>query len=513
MNFRIVINQLGLLLLVISATLATVCVGAMAIKSVTAFEPRNAAVAGLAISSGVGLALGGILWLLTRHGSRHLGRREALLLVAATWFVGGALGGLPYHLWARFDDTVAADHPFNSAASCFFESVSGFTTCGASVLSVVEDVPAILLFWRALTQWLGGLGIVVLFVAVLPTLGVGGKRLIAAEASGIKSEDLMPHIRETARILWKIYLVLTGAQVILLWVAGMSLFDSVCHSFTTLATGGFSTRSASYAYYDSSAINYITIVFMLLGGVNFALYYQLLRRRFENVLRDTELRLYLILLLGISIVAAMIIHGNDILLVSGSEVEGTAAASFEHALFTVVSLITTSGFCTAEYDAWHPALCGLIYFFVFVGGCAGSTSGGIKVARFWVALKLVGHELEREFRPNIVRPIRVGSTRLDPELRLNVISLITAFLLVLAACAALLMVFEHGRGIDMTSAVSGTLACMSTTGPGLGLFGGAENYGWLGAPSKLLLSAAMIVGRLEVMTCLVLFMPRFWRGD
>src|SRR5690606_7576703 len=253
------------------------------------------------LAGGSGLLFFGLLWLVTRGAAPRIGRREALLLVAMSWVVGAIFCAVPYYLWASLSEGVSDDHPFRSFAGCIFEATSGLTTTGASVLgrpgSEIEKLPASLLLWRAITHWIGGLGIVVLFVAVLPSLGVGGKRLYRLEASGPTKDRFHPQVAETARILWKIYVGLTGLQIILLKIAGMSWFDSICHTFSTLATGGFRPRDASVGAYDSIWIRIIIIVFMFLGGMNFALMYEIFRRRFSRVWRDPELRIYILILL------------------------------------------------------------------------------------------------------------------------------------------------------------------------------------------------------------------------
>ena len=512
MNYRLVINQLGLLQLVLSIIMLLMAAGFFAIELALQHHVDPQARAALMISGGIGLVIGLGIWFFTRSPSQIVGRREAVLLVGMTWALGASFAALPYFFWALLSEEIAADHPFYSFTDCYFEAMSGLTTTGASVLTDIESVPRSLLLWRALTQWLGGLGIVVLFVAVLPALGTSARKMFRAETSGVNKQGLMPQIRDTARLLWIIYVVLTVAQAVALRLAGMDWFDAICHTFATLATGGFSTKNASIAAYNSALIELIIIVFMILGSVNFALYYQASRWRLLKILHDPEVRLFLALLLLMIAVAAMFTYGRPIVLLNGETVPGTLVNSIRHAAFDVVSLVSTTGFATADYDEWHDLARTLVFLLVFVGGCAGSTAGGFKVIRLWIVVKTLHAEIERTFRPSIIRPIRIADTSIGEEVRLATLTFGAAFVLVLVSCATALIWLEAENGIDMATAVTGVLACMSTTGPGLGKLGGAENYGWLSPMSKWVLSFAMLVGRLEVFTILVLFSPRFWRN-
>jgi trk system potassium uptake protein TrkH len=512
MNYRLVINQLGLLQLVLSIIMLLMAAGFFAIELALNHKVDSQARAALMLSGGIGLAIGLGAWFFTRSPSQNVGRRDAILLVGMTWVLGAAFSALPYFFWAGLSEEIAADHPFHSFTDCYFEAMSGLTTTGATVLTDIEAVPRSLLLWRSLTQWLGGLGIVVLFVAVLPALGTSARKMFRAEVSGITKQGVRPQIRDTARVLWVIYVSLTVAQILALRLAGMDWFDSICHTFTTLATGGFSTKNASIAAWHSPLIHTILIVFMILGGVNFALYYQAIRGRLSSIYKDPEFRLYIALLLVGSAVIASLVYGRSMLMLSNETVEGTALASFQHAAFTVVSIQTTTGYATAEYDNWPSMATALLFGLGFIGGCAGSTSGGLKVIRIWIIIKTLQLEFERAFRPSVVRSIRVGDAPIGEEVRLATAAFFAAFVGVIALAAVALMVFESEKNIDSTSAISAAIACMCTIGPGLNLFGGIENYGWLSPWSKWLLSFVMLVGRLEVFTILVLLAPRFWRN-
>lgn len=513
MNIRYVIRELGLVMLVLCLCMVAV-LGWAAWNWSGGDENELMAVLALVMSAAVGAVLGLFCWLFgNRSGLDYLGRREALLLVALTWFIGAAVAGLPYYAWAWMESTVVVDHTFGSFASCYFESMSGLTTTGATVLSDVDSIPKSLLLWRATTHWMGGLGIVVLFVAVLPTLGVGGKKLFQVEATGPQQSGVRPRIRETARILWLIYLLLTGAQIVLLWFAGMSWFDSVCHTFATLATGGFSTHNASIGAFDSWSIDLITIVFMVLAGANFGLYYQLARRRFRVVWRDPELRAYLGILFAATVIIAFSIYGKDSTLMDGSVREVGVAEAARESAFQVVSIQTTTGFSTADFNLWGFVPQAVLITVMFVGGCAGSTGGGIKVIRIIVAAKVMFAELERVFRPSVVRTTRIGTGVIDSEMKQSVLVYVLGVIVLFLLGAVALMLIEPAGTLDFTSAATASAATLNNIGPGLHKVGATQNYGFFSAPGKLVLSLLMVLGRLELYAVLVLVNPRFWSTD
>ncbi len=516
MNLRRVINQFGLLLVVLSLTMLGMSVVFFLVEAVLGNDVEPAARAALFASGLAGTLAGGFLWRITGATPLYLGRREALLLVSLSWLIGAAFAGLPFFLWAHMPETGAPpDHPFRNFVDCYFEAMSGLTTTGASVLSNIEAVPRSLLLWRAFTQWIGGAGLVVLFVAVLPSLGVGGKRLFMAEVSGPAPEGLQPQIHQTARMLLYIYVGLNAVQIVALCAAGMSLFDSICTALATVATGGFGARTASLAEYGL-AVQVITIVFMVIGGVNFGLYFALLRRRYDTVLRDTELRVYILLLACGALVVALSLLHSPIVLADGETLEASPGNAVRHGLFTVVSLGTTTGFVTADYNSWPFIALAVIILIMFIGGSAGSTAGGIKVIRLWIALKIMYCEVERAFRPNVVRPVRVGTSVVDAQLRLETLVYVLGFVLLCAAGSVALMLIE-GMGepgaCDFTTASTAVVSCMSSIGPGLGKVGAVGNYGWMTPYGKALLSLLMVLGRLEIFPIIVLLAPRFWVGD
>jgi len=508
-NLHYVFRQLGLLFVVLSVVMLAVGIAGAVVWETGGWHLHHPFWS-LLISSLAGLLIGGSLYVLLKPEDDAFGRREALLLVAASWLVGAALAGLPFFVWARLEGRPG--HAFFQPINCYFEAMSGLTTTGATVLAQIHTLPRSLLLWRATTHWLGGLGIVVLFVAVLPSLGVGAKRLFRVEAPGPEPEGITPHIRETARVLWLIYLGLTVAQTVALRLAGMDWFDAVCHTFATLATGGFSTTDHSIGGHDPLAVNLIVVAFMVVAGVNFGLYYQLLRRQWRPVWRDAELRAYLLILVASAAFITVCIAHQPIVMTTGEVHPPSWGRAAREAAFTTVSIQTTTGFCTADFNLWPFAAKAVLVMLMFVGACAGSTGGGIKVIRILIAFKVMAFELERAFRPHVVRPIKVGSVPITPELRQGTIAFVLGHILLFGAGAGALLLLEPGGAIGMTTAATASVACLCNIGPGLAKVGAVENYGWLSGSSKAVLSILMALGRLEVFAILVLLHPRFWRS-
>jgi len=511
-NFRFVANQLGLLLVAISAGFVGLAIFGFVESRIPALAgSERAAVLAFLISAAVGGIAGAGIWLATRGPNKRLGRREALLLVGLTWLVGGTLAALPYRLWAAFHADVAPDQPFRRFVDCWFESVSGLTTTGATVLSNIQDLPPSLLLWRSITHWLGGLGIVVLFVAVLPSLGTGGKKLFRVESAGPRHEGVKPQISETSRSLWLIYLALTAACFLGYLIFGMSWFDALCHAFSTLSTGGLSTRDASIGFYQSVGIDTVAILFMAAAGVNFNLYYHISHGRWRPLWNDVELRVYLITKMVVLVVIAIPLVGHTIVLTTGEMVDGTPLNVLRHAGFAVAALHTGTGFGTADFALWPAFVQMTLIGGMFIGGCAGSTAGGIKVIRFWVALKVMASELEKAFRPDVVRPVKLGGSTIDAEMKLSVLAFLIGFVVMFILGAMAVHLAEGGDSPLLTS-MTASLSCISNVGPGLGLVGPTANYGWMTPTSKIVLSLLMVLGRLEFFAIVVLFTPRFWRG-
>lgn len=514
MNYRLIVQQLGMLVLALSATLFGIWVW-----SALALGLDGNGVLALIYAAGSSTIIGTALYFSAKNGKNKrgtgsMGRREALLLVSTSWLVGAVIAALPFLYWGRNEGN--SEHPFYSVVNCFFEAMSGLTTTGATILTDISTVPAPLLFWRSMIQWLGGIGIVVLFVAVLPSLGVGGKKLFKVEAPGPEPEGVRPHISDTARILWLIYVCLTGIEIVAFKLAGMGWFDASCHALTTLATGGFSTQNASTGAFNSRTIDIITIIFMVLAGANFGLYYAAVKGKLKVILKDPEFRFYIFLLTAGSIIVifSLLGSGQPIITTTGVAEQATIGDAVTQGVFTVVSQQTTTGFATADFNTWPFAAKAVLIMLMFIGGCAGSTGGGIKVIRIWVAFKVMFSELERSFRPHVVRPLKVGKTAIDSELKLATVAYVLGVVVLFTIGCGTIMLLESGNpDCDMTTAASVSIATICTVGPGLAKIGAIENYAWFTDYSKLFLCVLMAIGRLEIFAVLVLFVPRFWRSS
>jgi trk system potassium uptake protein TrkH len=421
---------------------------------------------------------------------RDLSVREGYAVVAFAWLAVGVAGALPFIFAGVVDSPVAA----------LFESISGFTTTGATVFGDIESLPRGILFWRSFTQWLGGMGIIVLGIAILPYLGVGGMQLFRAEVPGPTPERLQPRIAQTAKLLWYVYAGMTGFQALLYVFGGLSLFDAVTHAFSTMSTGGFSPRAASIAAFDSAYIHYVTIAFMFLAGVNFALHYRAVSSRGRIYLRDAEFRFYATLALGATACVAILIF------FSGDYGELGVERAVRDALFQVVSIGTTTGFVTHDYELWPLAAQLILLGLMFVGGMSGSTGGGVKTVRVHVLLRHVLAELKKSVHPRAVVATRVGRKAIKEEVLLNVLAFLLLFVLLYAAGVLLLALL----GNDLATAVGASAAAIGNIGPGLGEVGAVDHYGWMGSSSHVVLIALMLVGRLEIFTILLLFHRDLW---
>jgi len=356
-----------------------------------------------------------------------------------------------------------------------------------------------MLFWRSLTQWLGGMGIIVMSLAILPVLGIGGMQLFVAEVPGPTPDKLHPRIKETAKRLWGIYIIFTFAETILLKIGGMSLFDAICHSFTTMATGGYSTKQASIGHWDSPYIHYVITLFMFLAGTNFTLSYFALHFRFKKVLTNEEFRYYLGFLVGFTMLISVLLFKSNI---------DSLEPSFRHAAFQVVSIVTTTGFATVDYLLWPSILAVIIFFLMFFGGSAGSTGGGIKIMRIVLLLKNARVELKRLIHPNAVIPVRFNRTAVYPEILANVFAFVALYFIILLGGVVVIA----AMGYDIPSAFGASAATLGNIGPGIGAFGPAENYSHLPVFGQWFLSFLMLVGRLELFTVLLVMTPGFWRS-
>ena len=421
--------------------------------------------------------------------SKDIERREGFLIAALAWFAASLFGAIPYLIYGVFSNPVDA----------WFESVAGFTTTGATVLINIEDLPKGMLFWRSLSQWLGGMGIIVLAIAILPRLAVGGMQLMGLEAPGPTTEKITPRIAETAKKLWGIYVLLSVVLVIFLLFAGMPFFDSLLQSLSTLSTGGFSPKNLSVGSYNSPVIDIIITVFMFIAGMNFVLLYWSLRGNFKKLTKNSEFRFYLLINLIVIVVVSL-------------ELWTTIYPSFLEALrygsFQVVSISAGSGFSTANYDIWPSFSKWFILLLMFLGGCAGSTTGSVKIIRIMVLFKKGFQELQKIIYPNAIIPIRVNSKPIGDE----VISSITSFFLIYVFIFLVsTLVVLAAEDLPILTAISACAASLGNVGPGLGQVGPIGNYSDLTSFTKLTLTFLMIIGRLELFTILVIFTPIFWR--
>ena len=432
---------------------------------------------------------GGILYLLTRKAERNIGKREGYIIVTVAWLVISLFGTLPYLI----------SNTIPNFTNAFFETISGFTTTGASILVDVESVPKGLLFWRSLTHWIGGMGIIVLSVAILQILGIGGKQLFVAEmpGTGITPDKLHPRITQTAKRLWLIYVILTVIEIILLLLGGMNLFDSLCHSFATMATGGFSTQNTSIAGY-SPYIQYIIALFMIMAGTNFTLHYLGLHGKIREVWKNEEYRYYILFTFGfVVLITIFMILFSDI----------AAEKAFRDSLFQVVSIVTTTGFVTSDYLLWPGNLWIFIFLLMFIGGSAGSTAGGIKIARQILLLKNSALEFKRMIHPKAVIPVRFNGRAVPRDIIHMIMAFFLFYILIFFAGTFIMTLL----GLDFDTAIGATIASLGNIGPGIGAVGPAENYSALPGAAKWLSSFLMLLGRLELFTVIILFSPSFWQ--
>jgi len=449
-------------------------------------DAQRAILISMAICLAVGIALG-----LTGRGvsEESLLRKEGLAVVALGWIVVPLLGALPFLLSGTCPSPVDA----------IFESISGFTTTGSSVLTDIESVPKGILFWRDFTHWLGGIGIIVVFIALLPQMGIGARHMFRSEIPGAVKDGVSPRIKDTAINLLGIYTALTVLETALLYLEGMSLFDALCHTFGTVATGGFSTRNASIAAYDSLAIEITIIVFMILAGTNFSLYFLLMRRRVGKVIRDAEWRVYLFIML-----AATLLIAGDLLVTRTVDDAGEALRG---ALFQSAAVQTTTGYATRDFNAWPPLSKLVLVALMFIGGSSGSTGGGMKVVRILVLAKHAYFAVYHWFRPQAVVAIKVGNMKIKNEILQAILGFFVLFVGIFVICSLIMTML----GLDLITATTSVVATLGNIGPGLGAVGATENFSAIPAVGKIVLAFCMLLGRLEIFTVMVLFVPAVWR--
>ncbi|MEE8136218.1 MAG: potassium transporter TrkG [Thermodesulfobacteriota bacterium] len=443
------------------------------------------------ISALITTSFGFILETATKPPERikEIQRKEGFLIAALFWFAASIFGAIPYLIYGVFN------HPVDA----WFESVAGFTTTGATVLTDIEVLPYGMLFWRSFSQWLGGMGIIVLGIAILPRLAVGGMQLMGLEAPGPTTEKITPRIAETAKKLWGVYLLLSFLLIVFLLFAGMPIFDSVLQSFSTMSTGGFSPNSLSVGFYNSSIIDVIITIFMFIAGMNFVLLYWSLRGDFKRLTRNSELKYYFFLNLSVILIVSF-------------ELWSTIYPNFFEALrygsFQVISISTGSGFSTANFDLWPSFSKWFLLMLMFFGGCAGSTTGSIKIIRIMVLFKKGYQELHKIIYPHAIVPIRVNAKPISPEIVSSITSFFLIYLFIFLISTFIVMAAED---LPIITAISACAASIGNVGPGLGEVGPAGNYANLSSFTKIVLSFLMLIGRLELFTILVIFTPAFWR--
>ncbi|MEM7347096.1 MAG: potassium transporter TrkG, partial [Chloroflexota bacterium] len=429
----------------------------------------------------------GLIGYKATHFRQSLRAKEGFAIVTFGWISFSLLGSLPYILSGSIP----------SLTDAFFETMSGFSTTGSTILTDIESLPHGILFWRSLTHWIGGMGIIVLSLAILPFLGVGGMQLFKAEVPGPVADKLTPRVTETAKILWGVYLLITAVETLLLMLAGMSLFEALTHSFGTMATGGYSTKNASIAAYDSVFIHYIIIFFMLVAGTNFSLHYRFLRGDWGVYWRNKEFRYYIAI-----IATATFLIGLDTVFRYD-----TFGRAFQDTLFQVLAIVTTTGYGTADFEQWSFSSQFVLLVLMFVGGSAGSTSGGMKVMRIYLMVKLVFTETIRMIHPHAMLPVRLNNTVVPREVVTNVLS----FFVIAMMIVAVGIFTMASLGLDMPSAIGATVSSLWNIGPGLGSVGPTDNYAHIPAFGKWFLAFLMLIGRLEIFTVIVLFSPWYWR--
>ena len=488
MNYRLLSKLLGLLLVLLSGTMLLCLVYAWWDRQ---RRPGMDAVESFFISVLLTAGSGFVLWLVGRNSGKELLRKEAIALVGLGWVICALFGALPYMLC----------QPNLNPVQAFFESMSGFTTTGSTVIADLNHFPKGILLWRSLTQWLGGLGILVLFVALLSSLGVGSKALFHHESSAKTGGGLQARIQDVAATLWKIYLGLSVVCCAGLVVFGMSFYEALCHTMTAISTGGFSPENASIAAYRNLAIELWLTLFMVLGGISFMLYAWILRRKFDRWKSEEEAKVYLSLLMMATVVIAV-----DLVAVGRDHDWGLAV---RESLFQVVSIMTTTGYATADYDQWPALSKVLLILLMAIGGCAGSTAGGIKVSRWIIFFKVVKQEVILAFRPNQVFTLKVNGSRVDDPLRVQAIFFVALACVTAALGTAIVSLMEPALDID--TCLSAVFATLFNIGPGLSAVGPTQNFGGFGMPAQGFLCLLMLLGRLEFFAVLVLFAPSLWR--
>lgn len=480
-KYKLILLVLGALLIVESVFIA-ISTGVSYYYGEDDFMP-------LLISFGICAGTGGLLTLLFRKTDKKIEKREAYLIVSLVWVVLSFFGSIPFYISGYIPEYTDA----------FFETISGFTTTGASILNNIEDLPHGLLLWRSTTQWLGGMGIIVLSMALIPFIKIGGLQLFSAESPGISTEKLHPRIKQTALRLYLLYIGFTLAQAVLLSLCGMTVFDAINHALTTMATGGYSTKQASIAAWDSPAIHYIIIVFMILAGTNFSLSYFTITGQFKKVFKNSEIKFYLsAILISTLVIALGLWYFMDL----------PVEKAFRDSLFQTVSIITTTGYGTADYLSWMPTgLWVIIVLLMFLGGSSGSTGGGVKIVRIHILIRNSYMEFKRLVNPHAVLPVRYNGKAITQQVINNVLAFVILYILIIAF-GTLIMSFT---GLNLDTAFGSVATSLGNIGPGIGDVGPASNFANISIFGKWFLGFLMLIGRLELFTVLIIFTKHFWK--
>lgn len=483
-NFNGVIRMMGMLLLVLGCCLLPCLLVAFIFG-------ETASILGFLSAILPCFILGIILIKSFRPSLIRLKARDGFLIVSLCWLVASLIGAVPF--------TVSGAIP--SYVDAFFETCSGFSTTGSSILSEIESLPKSMLFWRSFTHWLGGMGIIVFAMALLPSLGVGGQLIASAETPGPTLDKISPRFSDTAKNLYLIYLLFTVIETVLLCLGGMNLYDALVHTFGTVGTGGFSNYNTSVAHFISPYIHWVITIFMLLCGINFNLYFILARRGLHTMLKDAELRLYLTIVFGVS--ALIIID----LLATGTY--DNVSDSVRDTFFQVSSIITTTGYATADYDVW-PTFCKmLIFMLMLTGACSSSTGGGVKIIRILISLKLIRRGVSLKLHPNRIITVRLGNREVPQEVATNIANFVFFYIAVVFAGSLVISL----NGFDLMTTFSSVLTCVGNIGPGFNLVGPTMNFSVFSDFSKVILSLLMIAGRLELFTFFMLFSPHYWNAN
>jgi trk system potassium uptake protein TrkH len=473
--------------------------GLMLLSALVSYSYQDGVAFEITLAAFLVLSIGALFMLFGRQHEKQIQKREGYLIVSLGWILMAVSGTIPYLLTGTFTDF----------ASSFFEAMSGYTTTGASVLNDIEVLPKGVLFWRSTTHWIGGMGIIVLAIAILPFLGIGGIQLFTAEAPGPGGDKLHPRITDTAKRLWLIYVVYTCLETLLLWLAGMSFFDAINHAMSTVSTGGFSTKNSSIAFWnDQPLIQYIISFFMLLAGTNFVLSYFIFTRKFQKIIADEEFKVYLSFILVFTLLATVVILNQESIAVLGNSFSWTQIeTSFRAALFQVIAVITTTGFVSADFTQWTPFLTVVFFGLMFLGGSSGSTSGGVKVVRHMLMIKSGFLEFKRALHPNAIIQARYNNKTVSDSIAYNILGFFILYMLSFIIGA----VGFGSLGINFESAVGLSASTLGNVGPALGDFGPSSTYAALPQSGKLWATFLMLLGRLELFTVLIILTPFFWR--